>query len=137
MEFRFAHLADYAGDGASGKMIVVGIFDNVFVGPDRPVVLPPFYLVARFEAHVTEGTQHALEIRFTDMDGNDVIPRGKLPINFGPRGPGRPLQANVYAQLSGVQVPDVGEYAFHLFIDDRRLGDLQLRVTSRQNAPSS
>ena len=42
---RYAHLADYASEGARGKMIVVGIFVRVFTtSPNEAFQLPLCYL---------------------------------------------------------------------------------------------
>lgn len=128
MEFRFGHLADYAGEGAAGKLIAVGIFENVHASSARPVMLPIMHLVAVFEAFVAEGTEHQLEVRFTNADGVAQFPPAPVPINFVPQGPNRPLRANVIIQLAGLQVPDVGDYAFNLFIDTHFQGRIPIVI---------
>lgn len=128
MEFQFAHLTDYAGEDRSGKLILAGIFDNIMADARRPIVLPPFFLVVQFTAHVTEGTEHHLEMRLTDADGKDVAPRVPIPLKFIPTGPRLPLRARVIATLGGLAVADVGEFAFHFFVNNRRLGELPLHV---------
>jgi hypothetical protein len=47
MELKYAHLADYASAGEHGKMLIVGIFDTVKAGPQRPIGVPPFTSLAR------------------------------------------------------------------------------------------
>lgn len=128
MEFKYAHLADYAGDGGRGKVTIVGIFDTVFVNEQRPILLPPMSLAASFEAHVTEGTEHQLEVRFCDEDGHDMIPRGQLPLRFAAAGPDRPLRANAFISLAPIRVADVGDYAFHLFVDGLEVESIRLHV---------
>jgi hypothetical protein len=130
MEFKYAHLADYAGDGGRGKVTVVGIFDTLFVTPERPIKTPPMGLVATFEAHVTEGTNHELELRFCDEDGGDIFPRAKIPLRFASGGPGRPLRANAFVQLGPLELPDLGEYAFHIFVNGREMTGIPLHVVA-------
>jgi hypothetical protein len=134
MELRYALLADYAAEDKVGKPIIVGVFDLVHADPTvRPIVLPPFWLVAQFHAHVTEGTEHRLEIRLNDADGKDVIPRVPLTLKFVPQGPGRPLIARLLAQAGpGLQIPQLGEYSLNLFVDGRREGGVPLHVVARQ-----
>ena len=130
MQLKYIHLADYAGDGANGKPIIVGIFDQVFVLPPRPIGLPPFYLAGALEASVAEGSQQDLEVRFADGNGNNVIPRVKLQIKFHQRGPRRLMRAHFAFQFVGIQLNDVGDFAFHLF-DSRaaEIGEAPLIIT--------
>jgi uncharacterized protein DUF6941 len=117
VDLRYGMLADYAGPGAEGKSIVVGIFDTVYdrLGV-RPIPLPPCYLVAVFEAHTTEGTEHQLELRVQDEDGHDIVPAVAMPIRFSPQGPARPLVARVFAFLPQFPVPEHGVYTCELLI---------------------
>lgn len=135
MEFKYAHLADYAGDGGNGKVTVVGIFDTFFVpSRSRPITLSPMSIVASFEAHITEGTQHQLELRFCDEDGNDRLPRAQMPLRFAAAGPNQPLRANAFLQLGPIQIPDVGNYAFHIFVDNVEMTSIDLRVVQLPQA---
>src|SRR5947207_8108854 len=59
MELKFALLADYATADAAGKLTIVGVFGVVNdVVRVTPIPLPQFWIVAVFNAHVAEGTEH-------------------------------------------------------------------------------
>lgn len=131
MKFEFAHLADYAGEDRAGKLVVAGIFDRIFTGPKRPIVLPQFFLVMQFTAHVTEGSEHRVELRFTDADGKDLLPRAKLPMKLVPLGPQMPLRGRVFVQLGSIPVHNLGDYTFSFFVDDHLLGQLPLQVVAQ------
>jgi hypothetical protein len=127
MQLRYGTLADYSALGAGGKPLLIGMFDTILVVETvRPVRVPPCYLFGIFEAHATEGTDHRLTIRLQTADGQDLMPTVRAPLRFGARGPGRPLIAYLSIALFGLALPDVGEYAFELLVDDRHVGSVQL-----------
>ena len=133
MELRFGLLADYAGEGRAGKLLMVGVFDTVYNQQGtNPVQIPPCYLVAAIDAHVTEGSEHRLDVHLTNEDGGAVIPPTAMPIKFASQGPGRPLRANVVLGMFGLMVPSEGTYAFNLLIQGRHLGDVPLYVRPAQ-----
>jgi hypothetical protein len=131
MEFHFGHLADYAGPGQHNKLTIVGIFDVAYDHDPsvRPIPLPQAFLVAAIDASVAHGSVHSVEIRFTDIDNEPVGPTIELvDVPFQARGPGRPLRAQLIAQLQGLSVPDVGDYEFQIWVDGERVGDIPLYV---------
>jgi hypothetical protein len=133
MELKFAHFADYAAEDRLGKLIIGGIFDQITATtPQRPIVAPAFWLVAQLEAHVTEGTDHQLELRATNADGQDIAPGIQVPVKFTPQGPGRPLRARVLANIGNFPFPDVGGYSFHLLVDGRHVAEATLQVVAAQ-----
>lgn len=132
MELKFVHLADYAAPGDKGKMIIVGIFDRLGAGPERPIVMPPFHIVGAFRAHVPEGTEHGLEIRMVNQDGVEIF-KGQLPLRFVLT-PLRTLEANFTIGVVGLALPDVGEYAFHLFVDNVHKGFIPFSVSPAEPA---
>lgn len=126
MELKFVHLADYATAGDKGKLTIVGIFDRLGAAADRPIGMPPFHIVGAFRAHLPEGTEHTLEIRMVTQDGAEIF-NGQLPLRFVPN-PTRQLEANFTIGVFGLSLPDVGEYAFHLFVDNIHKGLLAFSV---------
>ncbi|MDP9201738.1 MAG: hypothetical protein M3P26_07375 [Gemmatimonadota bacterium] len=126
MELRFAHLADYATAGERGKLTIVGIFEVVGASPQRPIPLPPFHLVGSFQAHLPEGSDHELEIRVVNADGGELA-RATIPMKFSPTLQKR-LEAPFAIGMVGMNVPDVGDYAFHLFVDGQHRGAVPLQV---------
>lgn len=136
MDLRFGLLADYAGEGKASKLLMVGVFDTVYnQGGSRPIQVPPCYLVLMIDAHVTEGSDHTLELHLTNEDGADVFPPTSMPIKFSLQGPGRPLRAQVVIALFGLVVPDEGDYAFNVLIMRQHLGDVPLYVRPAQPQP--
>ena len=134
MVFKYGLLADYAGEAASHKAMIIGIFDVVYdVLGQRPIPIPQCYLVASFDAHVTEGSVHRLEIRFTNADGSDVIPPLRMDeFRFQSSGPGRPLRGNLIAAMNGLRVPELGDYSFHLLMDGHHMGMVPLYVVPQR-----
>ncbi len=105
MELKLGVLADYACPGENGKLIIVGIFDNVTerLGK-RPVALPPLYLVLRIDAHVTAGTAHKVQINLIDAAGSSVAPAFENAADFAPQGVGLlPLLGSI-SQISALSV---------------------------------
>jgi hypothetical protein len=131
MNLKFGVLADYAGQGAAGKTILVGIFDTVYNTQNASsLALPPFYLFAQVEGHVTEGTEHKVIVHITTGDGRDLpVPvRVELPFKLSPRGPGRELQGNLIIALQGMPLPGNGSYEFSILMDGRHVGSVPLYV---------
>jgi hypothetical protein len=131
MKQRFAFLADYAGLGNQGKLIIVGTFDTVHDRQGiRPIPVPPCYLIASFEASIVEGTQHSFQVALNDEDGQPVLDQPvSIPLPFRPQGPGRPFVANAIVHSPDLSVPELGEYRFDLRIDGAHIGDVPLFVT--------
>ncbi|MFA6165370.1 MAG: hypothetical protein WC700_02055 [Gemmatimonadaceae bacterium] len=129
MELKYAHIADYAGDGANGKTIVVGIFDTINVGQAVPqIVTPPMCVAVVIEADVSEGSTHALKMQFVNEDGVPVVPQIEGTVAFFPGGPTRPMQAKLFLQFAPFPLPKTGDYSFDIFVDQRRIGTLPLYV---------
>lgn len=129
MELKYAHIADFAGEGAQGKAIVVGIFDTIFVGQGvQQITTAPMSVAAVIEAEVQEGSQHAIKMQLVDADGSPVIPPIEGTVAFLATGPGRPLQAKFFLQFAPLPLPKIGDYSFDIFVDQRRIGSLPLYV---------
>jgi len=130
MQLKFAHLADYVGVDAAGKLTIVGQFGLVYDQlKARPIPFPPFYIVAVFQAHVTEGTDHQVRIHLVNSDGGPVLPPFEGQLKFAPSGKGKPLQANLIVGFGpGLTVPDLGDYEFRFVVDGRDVGELSVSV---------
>ena len=131
MHLKFGHVADYAQPALHRKITIVGIYDTVWVHGAQvgiPFKLPPFYLVARFEAHQTEGRTHDVEIAFADADGKELGRHGGLSITFAEQGSHRPLRGDLIAFMHPVEVPGLGDYSFEFFVDKYRVGSVQFYV---------
>jgi hypothetical protein len=133
MELRFGHLCDYAGFGAGGKLILVGLFNQVMHAGALPISLPLSYLVFRVECSIAEGADHEVRVRLKDEDEITVVNDEGEPVDFSlgaprftPSGPGRPLGAQVIFQVVGIALPRTGDYAFEIRIDGAIVGEVPL-----------
>jgi uncharacterized protein DUF6941 len=133
----FGHLTDYATSDASGKLIIVGIFEIVFApSVDVELIGVIFSLVARLECSIVDGLEHDIRIRFVDGEEEQVgeeIPVGV--ITFSPTGPGRPFAANVMAKFAGLQVRGADDYRFVILVDGRPVGAVPLYVQLAPGVP--
>lgn len=128
MQLTAGLLADYANVTADGKMNIMGVFERILTN-NAPVTPPALFLVARFEARVSEGSSHALQISLVDADGQEVVPRTRpIPLTFNLNGPGRPLTTQVLAEFPNLQLPVFGEYEFHLLVDGEYVASVPLYV---------
>jgi len=132
VELKFAMLADYVTETKGGKFIIVGEFDHIF-GTKVPARHQLMFLVARFEASVTEGSAHKLKVVLVDEDGNDLpLTVPELDANFAAQGPGKPLRANVIIQLVNLVFPKFGSYEFHILIDGHHKATIGFELTNAQ-----
>jgi Family of unknown function (DUF6941) len=127
MEVDLAVLADAANVSGEGKLNLLGIFDNMTLGPDFPATSTTFSIVVRLVAHPSELGQHQLTLRVADADGKEVA---KLDAGFNVgRKKASPKPASLPIVL-GAQVtfPSPGDYAFDILIDGRWEKTIPLEV---------
>lgn len=133
MRLTYAHLADFASIGSDGKLTVVGAFDALTVAaPAGPLPFPACYLVAGFEASISEGSDHRLEVSLVTDDEAPVALRLDGALTFRTSGVGHPAwsRALVGFGAGAVRVPEQGDYHFRFVVDGEELG--KLRVTVRR-----
>jgi hypothetical protein len=119
-------LADYANVTTDGKLNVMGVIGGM-TATRVPVTHPSLYLIARFEARVTEGTHHTVQIALADTDGHAVVPKlAPMPLHFEITGAGRPLRAQLVMEFADLKLPVFGEYDFHIFVDGEYLESVPL-----------
>ena len=119
MDLKFALLADHVNETREGKLNIIGEF-NLISAAQVPATHPLLFLVARFQASVSEGTEHELTIGLYDEDGQAALPQSPtFPIKFVPQGRGLPLRAQVVAQLGGLRFDHFGSFEFHLLVNGR------------------
>lgn len=138
MDMKFGLLCDAANVTNEGKLNILGEFNRIW-STSPPVRWPLCWLVARFEAHITEGTDHALEVDLINEDGRSLMeerPSGAL--KFQPTGPGRPLRAQVMMRMQDIQFPEFGDYEFHFLVDGTHVGSVPIYIMERdESAPGS
>jgi len=134
MELKVLLTADTVNISREGKINIAGEFNSFHFGK-MPGSWPLMSIFARFEAHLGEGLEHALQIKVTDQDGAAVLQSPVVEMKFKKLGSGIPARADVIAQLAGITFPRYGDYTVHLFVDGVRRGDTTLYV--RQRPPTT
>jgi Family of unknown function (DUF6941) len=108
-------------DAQTGKKTLVGVFHELRA--DRfPAVHPVLWIYA----NITDARgKYAFEIRFVDVERNNVLGKGTPPeISI----PG-PLQTTeLSAQLRNIQLPGPGTYEFHLLVNGKLIATKAIRV---------
>ena len=131
MRLTYAHIADYASVASDGKLTIVGAFDVVWRRDGmRPVPFPPFYVVAGFEASLSEGPEHSIEVALVndDEEGTGLVLNGVL--HFRASGVGHPARANIIVGFGpgAVAVPDIGDYHLRFSVGGTLVGTLRVTV---------
>lgn len=131
MKLVFGHLCDYAAIGQAAKLILVGIFDTLYVPASTrdPVDFPLSYLVLSLECSIAEGSEHDIAIELRDFD-EDLIrdPWTIKPAIFGLSGPGRPLGVKVVFPVLDAKLPGIGDYKFTVLVDGAPIADVPIYV---------
>jgi hypothetical protein len=124
MQLGFAFLADAAVSTPDGKISVLGgNFDTIYVAA-VPAQHPAMVLVVNLRVQPTEcGRQHRLRLEFWDPDGQSVRRSDQ---------PHKPVNVNLTVHLQGLTIPRVGDYAFHVLVDDLEVGVMPLSVVQVQ-----
>lgn len=131
LALEYAHLADFVTQDQANKLIVVGIFshinDNMRV---RPIPWPGGVLVASLTASIADGSDHEIEVRLVDGNGQPVGPATRVPVRFVTNGAGYRMRAGLLLRLmpGAIHVPDVGDYDFEFWWGGTRLGTLSIVV---------
>ena len=136
IQLRFGLIADYAGQGANSKLILVGIFDTIFiVDPNVPIVFPLCYLAVQLSASVVDGSVHRVKLRLMDEDGGLVWQQAdETEVRMVASAPGRPLVAQIVTFLAGLQLPRLGDYAFEVQVDGHLVGEVPFHVIPQPTA---
>jgi hypothetical protein len=116
MKCRFLLLADEATPTPEGKLNVSGEF-NLIRSPSVPFAHPKMSVVAKFEAHQTEGLEHAAQVKIAGPDGADIFQTPIFPLKFWTFEAGVPIIAGMITNVAGVVFPEFGDYSVHLFVD--------------------
>src|SRR5690349_2844596 len=97
MRLRYGMLCDYHSEGHRGKRVIVGVWDTiVHAKPTEQLFVPRSFLVAALDAGAIEGSQHRLQVRLVDGNGEQLTEEPLvLPLRFIARGPDQPLRAEL------------------------------------------
>ena len=128
MDLKFAMVADHVAETKEGKLVIVGVFDTIYAH-QAPATHPSMFAVAKIETSVASGSNHRLQMGMWDEDGREVMPlTPPMDIQFVPQGAGRPLRAQLIANLAGISFPAFGDYELRILINGRQIGDIHLRL---------
>jgi len=108
--------ADFANHEASGKLNVLGIFNQI-MAKEFPARHRRLYLVMRLVAQLGEfQTQHDLKIAFFDEDGHELGgQQQKIEIPRPERG--KQAAVDLIVEVNDLQLPTPGRYEFKLIIN--------------------
>ncbi len=130
MNLQLGTVSDYAYSDPSGKLFILGEFRYIEV-PSVPVIQRQMFVTVRVTGHKTEGHEHELKMDLTDADGTSILARPiEGLVRFENMGPGdvAKIQAQVIIEVTGTEFPNYGDYAFHVFVDKRHIGDIPLTL---------
>jgi hypothetical protein len=135
MELKFALLADLVSETTEGKLNIIGEFNTLWTSK-MPCLWPLCYLVARFEARVTEGTEHTFQYAVSHLNGTEVIARcEEISFKLVAIRPRQPLRGQIFVRLSPLQFREFGMYEFKLWVDRAYKGSVPLFVSRIEQAP--
>lgn len=128
MEVALALLADAANTTRDGKLNVLGIFDAIRA-PKFPSTHPSLVLVLRLQASPTDTADtHALDVRFIDEDGAQLLKidaQVKLPALAQP---GQPRRFTHPIQINGLRFKQPGNFAFEIRVNGQLAASVPLAV---------
>lgn len=131
MKLTFGHLCDFATQGNNGKLILVGIFENVYVLEGRPkeeVAFPSSFLAFKLECSVAEGSEHEIAVKVVSEDGDEInsVQMGRHDLQ--PAGPGRPLTVQAIVPVIGLELPKIVDCEFEIHVDGASIGSVPCSV---------
>lgn len=128
MEARLAFFCDAATSDSTGKLNVLGIFNNLNA-VKFPAKHPQLTLVVVLRGHRSEAGDHHLTINLVDADGKGIL----API--GGRFAIRPeaLDANLILNIQNLDLPAPGAYSADITVDNHFLKSVPLTVIKVKN----
>lgn len=121
-------LADAVNETADGRVNLLGAGLTHINAPQFPAA-GSLCVFARFEISSSEwiGSAHRLALRVMDEDGKDVLPNGRVEVNFDLPASKRPVDHasffNQILKLEGVSLPKPGRYRAVVLLDGHEVGD--------------
>lgn len=123
MDARHAFFCDAATSDSSGKLNVLGIFDNI-KAKAFPATHPEMSLVLTLRGHRSEIGSHALKINLVDADGKEILPpiEGKFVLHP------EALDANLILHIQNLILPAPGTFSADITVDNHFLQSVALTV---------
>ena len=123
-------LCDYAMTSQDGKISAIGIFSQINVNR-LPVSHPRLFIVAVLEA---EPGPYEIRLQVVSPEGNQVLNNAPtLRIQVPPNA----STANIVADLSGLQLAELGRHRVEVRAGDRSLGGAAFNVALVMRQPKT
>ncbi len=114
-----------------GRLWVLGGDFDTITTVEIPATHPSMTLVVKILAQPTEcQREHRLRIELIDSDGVQVHPEitGLFTPLVRQEYPHRPVGVGMALTFLQLRLPQYGDYAFHILVDDLELGTLPLYI---------
>ncbi len=117
--------ADYANIEQSGKLNVMGIFNDINAA-QFPAKRPSMHIVVKLGAELgeTNATRH-VTIKLIDEDGYELVNLSR-DIELGSRVAGRMPEFNFIVGLNDIVFPRPGRYEFVVLVDNDSKGEIPI-----------
>ena len=132
MEIDLALTADAATIDATGKLYLLGVFDQISVGrfPARHGRLS---LVLRFTGGVGDAGNHQLAIKLAAPSGKELVDiRGELNVSAGHGSIQTGLRIPHVINLDGLVFQEPGVHTFEIHVNDRHQATLPLTIAQQR-----
>jgi hypothetical protein len=131
MELTHAFLADAANMTESGKLNVLGVFNQIY-SANFPYRHPQMTCVVRLMAQPAEfGKEKDLEITLMDSDGKSLGALRAETTVPTPEG-GRRAYIELILGLNNVPFQHPGDYEFAILVDGEQKGTIPIEVVERK-----
>jgi hypothetical protein len=134
MDVEFLVMCDFAEDMGRGKLVIVGIFDNVIV-KQVPAVHPLLSIAARIRFFRSESGKHDLKIILRDPDGAEIARAFSATMIVDIPSDRESVIVNVTVGVGQLKLNKLGEHSANLDIDGTLARSLSFSV--RQENVSS
>ena len=136
MQIVAARLSDYAIIDASGKMSVLGIFENIYAS-NLPTTHAAWYLTFGLELNYAElGKDFRLKVEMTDSDGKVMFNLDTTGNFKGDVKVGRRTTLPVVMQLPPTTFESFGAYSFNIWLNDDLKGQVEFELMQTPTQPS-
>lgn len=124
MEVRLGVLADEAHVSNAGKLSINGMFDRIMAAK-FPANHPYCMLTIVIRIGPWDEGEHALMVEMIDADGH-VVFSFKTEFSVGEKASEENL--NIFVPITGLPAPHPGDFSFEVYVDDRSVWSMPLRV---------
>jgi hypothetical protein len=130
MEIELFTVCDFAEDMGNGKLVIVGIFDNITV-KEFPATHPMMMVVAKVYFQKKEAGKHNLKVVVADPDGFVVVPNplGEVEVKFA-EGQER-VAMNLVLAVGQMKLTKAGRYTVSLEIDDQPMRTISFNARQK------